>query len=68
MKDREEKKAIQIRFPIWMYEKLKTRAKEERRTLNGEVCFALQAYIEAIAAGEKRNGTTAERLGGKANA
>ena len=44
---KEETKAIQIRFPLEIYEELKKRAKKERRSLNAEVIVSLDDYLAA---------------------
>jgi predicted ABC-type ATPase len=67
--EKEETRAMQIRFPRQMYETLKFRAAKEHRSLNGEVVFSLQFYIEAIIAIEKTgNSATAEGFEGEADA
>jgi len=38
-------KAIQIRFPKWLYDKISERAKREHRSFNGEVVYSLEKYF-----------------------
>ena len=38
-------KALQIRFPVNLYEKIQDRAKKERRSFNGEVIYCLEKFF-----------------------
>ena len=46
MKDSEAVHAVQIRFPLPMYEELKRRCISERRSLNNEVVHILGVYFD----------------------
>ena len=41
-----EKKALQVRFPAALYNLLKERSEKSRRSLNAEIVFSLEKYIE----------------------
>jgi hypothetical protein len=41
----EEYRALQIRFPVPLYDKLQERAKKSRRSLNAEVLVCLESYL-----------------------
>ena len=45
MREKQEYRGLQIRFPMEIYNKLKKRAKEERRSFNAEVVMSLEAVI-----------------------
>jgi predicted DNA-binding protein len=47
MKEKEEIKAQQIRFPVEMYRKLQKSAKESRRSFNAEVLLSLECFFLA---------------------
>jgi len=56
MKEKQEVRAVQIRFPIGVYRELKKSAKESRRSLNAEVVINLELVIavrEAYNRGKK---------------
>lgn len=38
-------KALQIRFPVNLYEKIQARAKQERRSFNAEVVYCLEKFF-----------------------
>lgn len=46
MKSEETTQAVQIRFPLPMYEELKRRCINERRSLNNEVVHILSVYFD----------------------
>jgi hypothetical protein len=46
MKNTEATQAVQIRFPLPMYEELKRRCISERRSLNNEVVHILSVYFD----------------------
>jgi hypothetical protein len=41
----EEHKALQIRFPAALYEKISEHAKKERRSFNAEVVYCLEKFF-----------------------
>jgi hypothetical protein len=43
--DTEEYRALQIRFPFSLYEKIQERAKQERRSFNAEVIYCLEKFF-----------------------
>jgi hypothetical protein len=43
--DVEEVRALQIRFPLPLYEKIQERAKAERRSINAEVVYCLEKFF-----------------------
>jgi hypothetical protein len=71
MKDRETMRAVQIRFPLPMYEELRRRCISERRSLNNEVVHILSVYFDIdamlIKAKAEQEGAT-EGSGGKEGA
>ena len=42
----EEVKALQVRFPLDMYERLAKGAKKSRRSLNAEIIFCLEGFFK----------------------
>ena len=44
----EETKALQIRFPVAMYNKLSENAEKSRRSLNSEVIVCLEKYFDEL--------------------
>ena len=59
MREKQEYRGLQIRFPIEIYRELKKRAKESRRSFNGEVVASVEKYIvamEAVEAAKARKG------------
>ena len=44
----EEIKALQIRFPITLYNQLTERAAKSRRSLNAEVIVCLEEYLSGL--------------------
>jgi hypothetical protein len=48
--DIEEYRALQIRFPLSLYEKIQERAKKERRSINAEVVYCLEKFFVSDAA------------------
>jgi len=55
MKERQEYRGLQIRFPMEIYNKLKKRAKEEHRSFNAEVLISLEAIIATHEAMKAKN-------------
>jgi hypothetical protein len=45
-KEPKEVKGIQIRFPASLYEEIKKRSKEDRRSFNAEVVVCLERIFE----------------------
>jgi hypothetical protein len=43
---KEAVQAIQVRFPVWMYEELKDRAVRDRRSFNNEVVHLIQVLFD----------------------
>ena len=43
--DPEMTKALQIRFPVNLYDKIQERAKKEHRSFNGEVIYCLEKFF-----------------------
>jgi hypothetical protein len=43
--DTEEFRALQIRFPLPLYDKIQERAKAERRSINAEVVYCLEKFF-----------------------
>jgi plasmid stability protein len=69
MEDNEATQGVQIRFPLRMYEELKSRAARERRSLNNETVYILETYFEIEEMVEKaRKAGATEGSGGKAGA
>jgi hypothetical protein len=47
--DKQEYKALQIRFPINLYNRIQERAKTEHRSFNGEVIHFLEKFLASEA-------------------
>jgi hypothetical protein len=43
--DKQEYKALQIRFPVNLYNQIQERAKKEHRSFNGEVIYCLEKFL-----------------------
>jgi hypothetical protein len=43
--DKTEYKALQIRFPLALYNRIQELAKKERRSFNGEVIYCLEKFF-----------------------
>jgi hypothetical protein len=43
--DKIDYKALQIRFPIALYNRIQERSKKERRSFNGEVIYCLEKFF-----------------------
>lgn len=55
MREKQEYRGLQIRFPLEIYNKLKERAKEEHRSFNAEVLISLEAVIAVHEAMKAKN-------------
>jgi hypothetical protein len=60
MREKEETKGQQIRFPVEIYHKLQKRAKESHRSINAEVVRSLELFLEAVEAMEAHTGKKAK--------
>jgi hypothetical protein len=47
--DKQEYKALQIRFPVNLYNQIQDRAKKEHRSFNGEVIYCLEKFLASDA-------------------
>jgi len=53
-KEKTEIKALQVRIPLPMYQELKKRTRESRRSLNAEVIFSLETMFAVQESFEKK--------------
>ena len=61
----EETKALQVRFPTKMYDRLTEMARKSRRSLNAEIIVCLEEYferLEALEEGAKKMAMLAEYI------
>jgi len=66
MKVREETKALQVRFPVAIYQDLKKRAGKSKRSLNAEVIVSVERFIaamEAVEANGRKNAISGDSPG-----